>query len=277
MLDHVARDPTCFAGFIMSLKSSRKTLAVLEAFSRHGRPMSLGQAAKATGLDKSAVQRCAGTLVALGYLEHDADRRLRISSRCLDLAFNFLRFHPLLPHAYPVLLKLHEETGERTNLSLFERSNLIYAVRIHGNRDFDFLSALIGRRMPVYSTAGGRAMLSKLPDAEVREILKESKLRLRTARTKTSLDDILTQVARARSSGYAVVTGESVTREIALAAAVTDGRGRPIAAIHVASSLEHWTAEDYSRRFAPLVAKAAANLSSASWGSVETDHTLPVL
>jgi IclR family pca regulon transcriptional regulator len=245
----------------LSVRAAERTLAVLEAFSRHGRSMSLGAIAKETGLHKSAVQRCAATLTSLGYLEPLTDGKLHASSRCLDLGFNFLKSHPLLPHAYPVLLKLRDETDERTNLSLFERTNLIYAIRLHGRGECDLPSMLIGRRMPVYSTAGGRAMLSKLPDPEVRAILRESILRPRTSRTRTSIDEILDQIGVAKRQGFAVVRGESVTQEIALAAAVTNCEARPVAAIHMASTLGHWSADEYIRRFAPRVVAAAETLS----------------
>jgi DNA-binding IclR family transcriptional regulator len=120
---------------------------------------------------------------------------------------------------------------------------------------------LIGRRMPVYSTAGGRAMLSKLPDPEVRAILRESILRPRTSRTTTSIDEILDQIGVAKRQGFAVVRGESVTQERALAAAVTNCEARPVAAIHMASTLGHWSADEYIRRFAPRVVAAAETLS----------------
>jgi DNA-binding IclR family transcriptional regulator len=249
---------------LLSVRAAERTFSVLEAFSRHGRSKSLASIAKETGLDKSAVQRCAATLTGLGYLAPTVDHKLRATSKCLDLGFNFLATHPLLPYAYPILLNLREETGERTNLSLFERTYLVYAIRLHGKGGWDLPMSLIGRRMPVYSTAGGRAMLSKLPDDEVRQILSETNLRPRTSQTRTSLTEIIEQVRIARRSGYSVVKGEAVAREIALAAAVTGGDGQPIAAVHVSGSLADWTIADFSRRFAPLVVNAAQALSNTS-------------
>ncbi len=245
-----------------TLSSSEKTLAVLEAYSRSGQSASLAQIAKTTGLDKSTVQRCAATLADLGYLQYDENRQLRPSSRCLDLAHNFLRSHPLLPIAYPILLRLREESGERTNLSLFEGTELIYAVRLINRRAFDFQSALVGRRMPAYSTAGGRAMLSKLPHEEARRLIEASSLRYRTSKTKTSLTEIDKQIRIARGLGYSVVVGEVIEQEIALAAAVVDMRGRPIAAIHIASSSSFWTVDSYCSRYAPLLLQAAADMSA---------------
>lgn len=247
----------------LSIRAAERTLSVLEAFSRHGRSMSLGSIARETGLDKSAVQRCAATLVGLGYLAPQPDHKLKATPKCLELGYNFLMSHPLLPRAYPLLLKLRQETGERTNLSLFERTNLIYAIRLHGKGEWELPMSLVGRRMPVYSTAGGRAMLAKLDDDEIGKILDDSRLRPRTAKTQTSRDEIMKQIALARRLGYAVVEGESVAKEIALAAAVIDARGRPVAAIHVTSDLAEWNVDTFSRRFAPSVIDAAGKLSAA--------------
>ena len=60
-----------------------------------------------------------------------------------------------------------------------------------------------------------------------------------------------------------MVQGESIVKEIALAAAVTDEEGRPLAAVHVTAKLAEWTVESFSRHFAGSVTNVANNLSAA--------------
>jgi DNA-binding IclR family transcriptional regulator len=47
-----------------------------------------------------------------------------------------------------------------------------------------------------------------------------------------------------------------------VAAAVLDGAGRPVAAVHIAGTLTKWDPVDYESRFSPFVVATARSLSS---------------
>ena len=84
------------------VESLARGFRVLEAFGDSPRPMSLSEIAKASGLDKSAVQRLTHTLVALGYLERTANG-VAPGRRLLDRSFDYLRATPLVNRAVPLL------------------------------------------------------------------------------------------------------------------------------------------------------------------------------
>lgn len=254
--------------FIQSLD---KALRVLEAFSQSELQMGLSEIAHAADLDKAATQRCVHTLVQTGYIEKDPKSgRFSLGKKVLDLSFHFLRVHPLVKLATPVLLQLRRDCGERTNLSLFDETTLVYAIRLHGKKEYPQHSTLIGRRMPTFCSSGGRATLARLLDDEVREILARSDLRQLTPKTLTDPEAILDKVREARDKGYGFVDGESSPGELVVAAAVVDAAGRPVAAIHVGSSGNKWAADAFERTFAPQVMQAAASLSheNAALGNI---------
>ncbi|WP_158859558.1 IclR family transcriptional regulator [Rhodoplanes serenus] len=253
----------------LAIRSAERTLLVLEVISRNRRRTSLAGIARDTGLDKSAVQRCAATLVSAGYLRQTADHKLELTPKCLELGYNFLISNALMERAYRVLMRLRREVGERINLSLFAGSYLVYAMRLTGKGEWELPMSLVGRRMPTYCTAGGRAMLSKLSDDEVLRVLETSTLHRRTPVTLTSPALILDAVRTARADGYAVVAGEAVAREIAIAAAVTDSHGKPIAAVHVSSELSRWDKAAFADHFAEPIVSAAGRLS---FDAVPVDH-----
>jgi DNA-binding IclR family transcriptional regulator len=170
----------------------------------------------------------------------------------------------------PVLLQLRRDCGERTNLSLFDRTTLVYAIRLHGKRESPQHSTLIGKRVPTYCSAGGRATLSRLPDEEVEEILGASDLRRVTPDTLTDPERILDKVREAREFGYAFVKGEISRGELVVAAPIVDAAGRPLAAVHIAGSSGKWGDEDFRTAFAASALEAAKFLShdSASVGCI---------
>jgi IclR family pca regulon transcriptional regulator len=241
--------------------SLEKGLRVLGAFASGHQFMSLKEIAEYCDTDKSTAQRFTHTLARLGYLEKcPKTKRFSLGKKVLELSFHFLRSNALIEAATPALIELQRSCGERVNLSLFDDLSIVYAVRQPGKREYYF-SSLIGRRMPVYCTAGGRAILARLPPEVAADIIERSSLRPITPRTLVDPAEIRAKIEDARSKGYAIITEESVLGEIVIAAAVMDADNLPAAAVHIAGSLSDWTSAAFEQKFGPLVMETAHALS----------------
>lgn len=246
----------------LHIKSLDKALRVLEAFKEGRRFLNLAQLVEASGIEKSAVQRAVHTLRENGYIEQDpATRRFSLGLRVLDLSFQYLRTHPLIDRATPILIDLRRSSGERVDLSLVDGSMLVYVIRLQSKRE-TFYATLVGRRIPVFCTSGGRAVLSRLNDDEVRAVIESSDRTPLTASTITEPAAIVAEVALARRRGYAIQCEECLPGEIALAAPVLNEGGRPIGAVHIAGLLGEWKPHEFERKMAPLVVGAARALST---------------
>src|SRR3546814_195349 len=107
-------------------QSLAKGLGILEVFASHPGPLSLNELTDLSGLDRSSTQRMLHTLVALGYLERGNNQRgYVLGKKILDRTFDFLRGHPLLERATPIVEQLQRECGERVDLSLFDDQTTI--------------------------------------------------------------------------------------------------------------------------------------------------------
>jgi DNA-binding IclR family transcriptional regulator len=244
--------------------SVEKAFLVLHAVREGPGAMSLGEIAAASGLDKSAAQRFTHTLWRLGYLhKDDRTRRFSLGRQALETAFHYLRSTPLVEVAMPVVAELRRSCGERVSMSLWEDTSLIYAIRQQSKREY-FWSSLIGRRVPLVSTAGGRAILASLPPQEAESLVRRAAPAALTPRTLTDPAEILEQVAQARVQGYAMAVEEVSVGEVTLGAAVTDAERRPVAALHIAGSLGEWQPDRFAASFAPLLLEAAHGLSRAT-------------
>ncbi|OHV09340.1 IclR family transcriptional regulator [Kushneria phosphatilytica] len=244
--------------FVHSLE---KAMTVLYAFTEHSVSLSHQELVEATGLDRSSVQRFTHTLTRLGMLEQHPDtRRFYLGKRTLELSWAYLRAHPLIDRVMPTILSLREKCHERVNLSLFDDTTLIYVVRQSSRYDYPEAS-LVGRRMPLFCTAGGRAMLAQLNDGQVDDILRRSDRRSLTPDTLTTLTALRREVKRARRNGYAMAIEECVPGELTLGKAITDRHGAPMGAIHIAATREHWTPERFRYQLAPMLMEAVENLN----------------
>ena len=240
--------------FVASLQ---KGLRVLGAFGA-GRPsLTLREIAEACDMDKSAAQRFTHTLVQLGYLEKCGEtKRFSLGKRVLELSFNYLRANTLVEAASPVLLDLQRSCGQRVNLSLFDDTSIIYAIRQLSKREYYF-SSLIGRRMPIYCTSGGRMMLAHLPKEEANDILKRCTLKPITPKTIFEPAKVRAKIVEAREKGYALTVEETVLGEQVVAGAILGANGRPAAAVHIAGSLSDFTPTQFEKKFGPLAAEAS--------------------
>jgi DNA-binding IclR family transcriptional regulator len=243
--------------------SLEKGLRLLGAFDSGRQFMTLRELAEACDLDKSAAQRFSHTLVQLGYLEKCGEtKRFSLGKKVLELSFNYLRANTLVEAASPVLIELQKRCGQRVNLSLFDDTTIVYAIRQLGKREYYF-SSLIGRRMPIYCTSGGRIMLSHLGKDEVNAILRRCDLKPLTPKTIYEAAKVRARIAEAREKGYALTVEETVLGEQVVAGAILGSNGRPAAAVHIAGSLSDWTPAQFEKQFGPLAAETGHALSRA--------------
>lgn len=246
------------------VQSLAKGFRLLEAFAQQPGELSLNQLAALSGLDRSTVQRMAHTLVSVGYLERGNNGRgYTLGKRILERTFDYLRSNPLLERASSVLIDLQKMSGERVDLSLFDDLSIIYAMRRQTKRQ-TFFATLVGRRIPTFSSSGGRAILSHLPEEEVDDILARSDLRPMTPKTITNPAVIKEKVQEARAMGYAVSLEENLLGEIVLASPILDYSLRPVAAVHISSSLSEWDPQSFTQKFGPLAIETARALKGYS-------------
>ncbi|MCM2561317.1 IclR family transcriptional regulator [Lutimaribacter sp. EGI FJ00015] len=243
------------------VRSIERAMQVLSAFNHADQPMSLSQIAEAAGVDRSAAQRMVHTLRVLGYIERDDMGRGFVPGiRILDHTLDFLRLNHLVRRATPVLQELRKTVRERVDLSLFDDLRVVYAVRLQSKRQ-TFYTTLVGHSVPTFCSSGGWAILSKLPEDRVRDILDRSDRRPFTPETITDVPALMEKIAETREQGYSLAVGQILTGEIAVGFPVLDADGAPVAAIHVAGSQSEWTPADFTNRFVPLASEAARAIS----------------
>ena len=241
--------------------SIARAMQVLAAFHHADRPLSLAEIAQRAGIDRSAAQRIVHTLRDLGYIRRDdEDRGFLPGIRILDHTLDFLRMHPLVQRATPVLLELRRNARERIDLSLFDGQRVVYAARMQSKRE-TFYATLVGHSVPTFCSSGGWAILARLDTEEARAIVDASDRTPFTPRTLTDPDRIMAELSQTRARGYSIAVEQILLGEIAIGVAVPDAQGHPVGAIHVAGSLSEWTPGDFSARVAPLALEAARAIS----------------
>lgn len=240
-----------------------KAFAVLQTFTGSKRPLSLSDITTATGLGKSAAQRCCYTLVSLGLLERDLQTRLmQPSVRLLELSYSYLATDPITAIAAPYLLKARDSCNQAMNLGTPLDQDIIYISRLRSGQSH-IINPIVGGRAPLFCTSSGRAYLSTLEDSAIDRILDASDLRPITRHTITQRDELYERIEFVRSHGYGLANQECIPGELTVGAPIFKNAGVAVGAINICVSTPSWSMERVEEELAPLVTQTAHGISMA--------------
>ena len=245
----------------LTLSTLEKGLRVLEALATPAAAegLTLTELALRLGMHRTTLFRFLVTLRERGYVERDADTdRYRLGVSVLTLATSLLNNLDLRRIARPILLELRDSTRELVHLAVMQQDWVVTVERIEGTRSLS-LQTDVGDRRPAYCTASGKAMLARLPPAEVERILAAGMPRL-TPRTITTPAAMAPELATTRERGYAIDDEERTEGIRCVAAPVFGHDGTAQGAISLAAPTLRF---DWDRvaTVGAEVARAAAEIS----------------
>lgn len=253
-------------------QSVAKALGVLRAFGGDRRALNLEEIAAAARITKSSAQRMIHTLQHLGYIRRDTHaKRWVLGPYVLTIGYGYLSGHALIEGATSHLLGLNVASGESVSLSEPDGTHMVYVARFPSHRHFN-IHMPVGRTLPMFCTAAGRAYLSRLPPDEVSEILDRSVFRSLTPKTVTDKRRILALIRKARETGYASADQECYRGDLTIGAAIMGAHGRPVAAVNISGPTSRWTLEDLAHRWAPLLMETARAASSGMADRIAVGH-----
>lgn len=242
----------------MTVRAVQRALRILSFVAQSVMPIGLSEISRLAKLDKATTLRLLATLEAEGFVKRNEDgRHYVLGARVIQL---FNAWHgDIRQLARPHLERLSRATGETVGLIEARGTEGIRVEAIPGKHELG-MSAAIGRSSPMYSGAGGKAILAHMPQAEVERIIEVTALRPVTPDTMTDREMLMRTLDQVRKQGFAYSIGENVVGASSVAAPVFDAGGYPIAAITV-SGPQIRLKKARLAQIAPLVRDAAAALS----------------
>jgi IclR family transcriptional regulator, acetate operon repressor len=217
------------------------------------------EAAKATGLSRSATYRIADRLRGWGFLEaNPATEALRLGSEAVRLGMAALASLEVTGVAPPHLRRLADQTQETVNLAVVDGDQVVYIHKEEGTLAVK-MSAQLGSRRPLHCTALGKAWLAALPAPELEALLAGLDLARFTAATITDPAALAAELDRVRRRGWATDEEEVEEGVYCLGAAIRDHRRSAVAAISVAGPAYRLRAR--ADQVGALVAETAAAIS----------------
>lgn len=215
-------------------KTVANALGVLGCFSRPEPVLTASELARRLELSRTSVIRLLATLESFGYIEKCPEAAgYRIGLRAFEVGTLFLAANPLSSLLARSLDELVEKTQCTAYLAVLDKGDVVMLNCREGTLPIRFVWK-VGDRLPLHTTAMGKAMLACMSREEIDRHLGRGKalrsLTEKSIRTRAQLD---ADVAKARERGWGLAREESHAGLTAVGSAILDKASRPIAAISV--------------------------------------------
>lgn len=208
-----------------TVQSVARAFSLLEALSASGGEASLASIAARTGLAVPTAHRLLGTLNHLGYVRQLEDRRYALGASLISLGQHAVP--PLADAALPLLRRLEDTFRETANFAVLDGDLVLYAGQVASRQRMRMFTE-IGRRVLPHSTGVGKAMLSTMPERQVRGLIGRTGLPRFTPQTITDEEALIVDLRRARRRGFAADDSEQEVGVRCIAVPVR-GLGQPAA------------------------------------------------
>ncbi|NND02119.1 MAG: IclR family transcriptional regulator [Acidimicrobiia bacterium] len=243
------------------VQSVERAFKILEALAVA--PCGVSDMARRVDLPKSTVARLLSTLEATAAVERSPDGlTYRVGPALRGIAASIDGSMGLVEMARPTLARLSALTDEAAGFSVAEGYLVHYLAQADSNRTVQ-VRDWSGELIPMHLVPSGLAMLAHWPDEDVDGYVSRS-LEGRTQRSITHPDKLLARLQEVRNAGHAWGREEFAEGINSVGAAVVNGDGRVLGAIHIHGPSYRFPASGEDGRIADLVMDAATRLAASA-------------
>lgn len=252
-------------------------LAVLRCFRPQDRWLAHQEIARRSGLPQATVSRLTFTLTSLGYLRHRSPRgEYALAPGVLALGFAMLQNFDVGRIARPHMQALADHAQAAVSLGVRHELSMVYVAHCRSTARL-VLGLDVGARLPLASTAMGRALLCALQPAERARLMQQvlaavppsAPLASATLDAAALQDGLARALVQHAATGF--VTSESEWEpEITAAGAPLDlGDGREPLSLTVGGASARlngsWLHDDLGPALVRTVRAITADLQAAQW------------
>lgn len=219
----------------------------------HEPGLSFNQIQKRTGFAKSSTHQLIATLCQLGLLHVLPEGKHVLGLRLFELGTLAASQRGVEREALPFLRALANEVQMTCHLGVLEGHEAIYLAKVEDDLPIK-VNTWVGKRLSLYSSSLGKALLAWLPEAQLDQVLSRVEWKRKTVNTITDMQSFKEHLALVRSRGWATDDEEDVPNIRCVSAPIQDMRGNVVAAISVVGTILQVDVE----RFPVLAARVCA-------------------
>ena len=206
------------------VQTFEKGLQLLEYLVEH-KVVSVTSIAKLMGIQKSASYRFLNTLRLHGYVEQDQHNNYILTDKVSKMGNGIvprMEFRHIVSRFLDELAKRNCKDGI-CNLGKWNGKEIVYEVQ---SANFEYAQYSVGRTVPAYCSALGKAILAHLPEAALATYIQRTPMEGFTEKTCTTEERLRAELQEVREGGYAIMDGELSLPLKGLAVPLLSGDGR---------------------------------------------------
>ena len=252
------------------VQSLCRALSILNVIADADRGMTMTDIAQRASLPLSTTHRLLTTLQHERYVRFDNEQSLwMMGVQAFIIGNAFVRSRDIIATSRPHMMALMEKSGETVNLAVADQGECIYLAQIEC-RQMMRVQAKPGARVPMHSSAVGKALLAAMPEAKARKFLTMRELERGTDKTVVDLKELCSEIEDVRDDGYGLDDEEHCVGLRCVASVIYDEFGEPMAAVSLSGPL----ARIGDDRFPILgsMVNETANAITAAMGGVVPKH-----
>ena len=222
------------------IQSVGRAIEILRCFENE-RQLGLTEISRRVGLHKSTTAGLVNTLQSYSIIEQDKQSgKYQLGIELVRLgSYVQLDLRDIGSHHVQQIM---ESTGETANLMIYSDASVIYIDKRESSHSMRICTT-IGQRLPMYCTAGGKAILASMSLDEQESIIKGISFERYTKHTIKSINDLRKQLNQVLINGYALDYEELEYELVCVGVAVHDAKGVPQAALSVSGPKTRMTTE----------------------------------
>ena len=228
--------------------------------------MSLAELSTESGLANSTTHRLLVSMKHLDYVEYDSGLGLwSVGVKAFSVGNAYLRKRDFITQARPYMRELVAETGETSNIAVLKGDKHVFVGQIECSEVMRMV-VQIGSEGHLHAAGVGKALLSALPEDEVRAIAKRTGLVKLSDKTITNITGLLKELKKIRNNGYSFDDEEQSTGLRCIASNIHNEYGEAIAAVSISGPVVRLT-DDRIERLASTVKQKAVAITHVIGGN----------
>lgn len=241
-----------------TLQTVDRALQLLEIVSEYPQGLGTKELEDLLELNKIATHRLLATLENRGFIERVGSNYI-IGLKMVELSSRKLNNIELKTEASPYLRQLVNTLKLPVQMAIREKAEAIFIEKIQSVNSLR-MYCQIGKRIPLYCSGVGKALLLQEEDENILTKLSKVKFEKFTPTTLETPKEVLEEIKIAREKGYAIDNAEHEGDVFCIAAPIYDYRGKIIAAISIAGEGEIFIQEP-TKEAIDLVKQTALDIS----------------
>ncbi|WP_127112607.1 IclR family transcriptional regulator [Shimia sediminis] len=248
-----------------SVPPVERAIALLRYIGNGNRGRNISKTSKELGINRTTLIRLIHTLLSSRMIEEiEEGAGYRLGPGLIGLAAQAIHSRDIVRVTQPILETLSAETGLSAHMGILDGRDIVYLAREAPNTHL-VSNMHAGSRLPAHASSIGRAILSEMPEDDIRKLFQGHTLTALTDKTPVSVDQLLEQAHQDQELGYAWSSGNFERGIGSCGAAILDHSGAPAGGLNVSGPQELFadSKNEDADRVRESVVKAARDASIA--------------